>query len=147
MIFRSIILVNIILIIIGTSLKYFKLNKRSFAIKFLECFSFVNNNKILFKINPTTNREGQFKYIHGLRVVSIFWVLISHVYLFHPFPEFPEKISPVSRLIDVRTMVQYLSTHLIINAGLAVGTFYIIRLLTDFSKQFFNYYFFLLVVR
>ena len=116
-----------ILIIIGTLLGSFVSYKKLFVVQFFECFSFVKNNKLLFKINKNKAKEGQFKYIHGLRVISIFWVLTSHVYLFHPFPELRERVAPVLRVNDVRTIVQYFSTHLIVNAGLAVGTFFVIR--------------------
>lgn len=125
--FRAIIALNVILIIIGTLLDSYVTKKESLVIKLFLCYSFVKNNKLLFKINKNKAKEGQFKYIHGLRVISIFWVLISHVYLFHPFPELRERVAPVLRLNDVRSIVQLFPTHLIINAGLAVGTFYIIR--------------------
>ena len=118
---------NVSLIILGTLVSTYIPNNESFIVKLLTCFSFTKNNATLFKINKNKSREGQFKYIHGLRVISILWVLVSHVYLFHPFPELNERVAPVMRLVDVRHIVQYLSTHLIINAGLAVGTFYIIR--------------------
>ena len=121
------------MIILGTILDTYAPKSNSFVIRLFQCFSFIRNNKLLFRINKNKSKEGQFKYIHGLRVISIFWVVVSHVYLFHPFPELRERVAPVLRLNDVRVIVQYFSTHLIINAGLAVGTFYVIRFLFTYS--------------
>lgn len=71
-------------------------------------------------------RRYQFKFMHGMRAISIYWVVFAHIYLGHPFLELEDKVSPILSLDRSSRLVRHLSTHLVMNAGFAVATFFVI---------------------
>jgi hypothetical protein len=54
--------------------------------KFFICFSFTTNSKKLFTITESDpkNNENELKFLHGLRVLSILWVILCHTTNFAP---------------------------------------------------------------
>ena len=48
-------------------------------VKFFLCFSLLRNSRAVFKTDAT---PGTVTSLFGLRVLSIFWVMLGHVYAF-----------------------------------------------------------------
>lgn len=120
-------------------------NCKTILIETLRCFSFVDNTNALFKIkrnklndqsetsdsrSPGSERS-QLRFVHGLRVFSIYWILIAHVFLFYPMLNVDDRVSPVHSMNRSKEVIGNIFTHLIVNAGLAVETFFLIRQFND----------------
>ncbi|UXI18260.1 hypothetical protein NH340_JMT04203 [Sarcoptes scabiei] len=143
-----ILLGHIGLVIIGTLIGLFirsERNCKTILIETLRCFSFVDNTNALFKIkrnklndqsetsdsrSPGSERS-QLRFVHGLRVFSIYWILIAHVFLFYPMLNVDDRVSPVHSMNRSKEVIGNIFTHLIVNAGLAVETFFLIRQFND----------------
>lgn len=154
--FRVIIAVHCVLALLGTLISWLAPQSTSLPLVLLSSFSIWANSRILFHINKS-NKEAatlehprrQFKFIHGLRVISIYWVVYAHVFLFHPFLELHNRVSPAQNLDHRKAMASNPLSHIIANGGLAVGTFFVISgaltiysILPVFKKNpinFFNY--------
>lgn len=134
--YSVILLAQTLLVFVGTIFCYSKKNSENIKseskiITFIRCFSWVENTKSLFKINNDSGNKSESKvelrFIHGIRVLSIYWILVAHVFLFYPFLNLNNRVSPVRSLGNRLEVIRNLFTHFIVNAGLAVETFFLIR--------------------
>lgn len=121
---RMILVIHIVLVSIGTLVP---IGATGNFLKLLSCFSAIENTRILFQVNEQSNDHRQYRFMHGIRVFSIYWVVFAHVLLFHPFLELPDRVSPVSTLTNKDKIIRNPMSHFIVNAGLAVGTFFLLR--------------------
>ena len=53
--------------------------KESFCVKISQCFSIYKNFKKIFHVS---NDENQLSCLHGIRVLSLAWVILGHSYVF-----------------------------------------------------------------
>ena len=79
MFFRAIFGVFGLLLIAGTVHHYFgKTKGQSKLVKFMMGFSIVQNYRGLLKMS--TPSKGQIQCLHGIRVISMSWVVLCHTY-------------------------------------------------------------------
>ncbi|RZF47020.1 hypothetical protein LSTR_LSTR013811 [Laodelphax striatellus] len=63
---------------------YFNVKTNGTFVSILECFSFYENGKSLFR---TTSPDKPLAVLHGLRALSAFWIVVAHhFYISHIFP-------------------------------------------------------------
>ena len=80
---------------------------------FLLCFSFINNTK---KLLNTKTAKGPLACLNGLRVVSMWWVIQGHVYLFSQMNS--------NNLVYASTVRQRFTFQAILNGDFSVDTFF-----------------------
>ncbi|KAH7640749.1 hypothetical protein HUG17_8218 [Dermatophagoides farinae] len=124
---------HLFLVAIGTIMELFikGIESNEGMLGILICFSLIENTRTLFRISRSKHHEStgektQFKFIHGLRVLSIYWVVLAHVLLFHPFTQYDDLVPPVHSLNTRFSIIQNVFAHFVVNAGLAVETFFFI---------------------
>lgn len=130
---RTIFFGHLFLVAIGTIMELFikGIESNEGMLGILICFSLIENTRTLFRISRSKHHEStgektQFKFIHGLRVLSIYWVVLAHVLLFHPFTQYDDLVPPVHSLNTRFSIIQNVFAHFVVNAGLAVETFFFI---------------------
>lgn len=65
-------MIILLIVVISTGIEYFKDPIDSTIIK---SFSLISNGKKVFSYS---NREGQMLCLNGLRVISLFWIILLH---------------------------------------------------------------------
>ena len=88
-------------------------NKSNKLKEFLLCFSFINNTK---KLLSTRTAKGPLACLNGMRVVSMWWVIQGHVYLFSQ--------SNSNNVVYARTVIQRFTFQAILNGAYSVDTFF-----------------------
>lgn len=130
---RTIFLGHLLLLLIATIMELFVKRTESTRgmLEILNCFSLIENARTLFRISRSKQHESngektQFKFIHGLRVLSIYWIVLAHVFLFYPFIRYEDLVSPIHSVNTRFSIIRNIFAHFIVNAGLAVETFFFI---------------------
>lgn len=100
----------------------FKANQKAnlTVIKFLSCWSLVKNSSILFNVHTTASNHRLLP-IHGIRVLTLAWILYSHTYLFGGFYH---VLWLYRRLTSVIELPSHLWFQPIFNAWMLVDTFF-----------------------
>jgi hypothetical protein len=124
---RSLIALTSVLLIIGTLIDIFSTSDMS-LIRLIVCFSIIRNTKLLFKISDIKKTNNlELKFIHGLRVLSTLWIIIGHSVGFTCVPMLM-KISPFTGYPeDGIEILKTVIFQYIVNGGLSVQIFFIIR--------------------
>ena len=81
--------------------------------EFLLCFSFTNNTK---KLLSTRTAKGPLACLNGMRVISMWWVIQGHVYLFSQ--------TNSNNVVYARTVIQRFTFQPILNGAYSVDTFF-----------------------
>jgi hypothetical protein len=84
---------------------------------FLAEFSALKNLRRIFTIEQKNNNES-YPFINGIRVLSLFWVIIGHSFVF--------AIIYTSNALDVITWTRNVATQLIYSAEFSVDTFFVL---------------------
>lgn len=63
--------------------KGISLKSESLPVKILHCFSFLNNSRKLLSMKAATSGDN-FGCIHGMRFLSMCWVVLGHLFLIGP---------------------------------------------------------------
>ena len=62
------------------------------------CFSFTTNAKKVLTIVESSG-ENELKFLHGLRVMSIFWVILCHTTNFAPLGLYDQPM--IAGILDI----------------------------------------------
>ncbi|GBN65246.1 Nose resistant to fluoxetine protein 6 [Araneus ventricosus] len=89
---------------------------KGFAIKCLLCFSFYTNTMRLLKRDDS---KDSIKIFHGMRVITILWVILNHTYFY-------TNLQAFSGLLNAREFGRQKAFQLIANGFLNVETFFFI---------------------
>ena len=82
---------------------------------------------MLFRIHRRKKRDVKFEFIHGMRVIGMFWVILAHVSSLLNV-SLTMVISPVARYPkDAIDLGKTLIVQLMFGGALAVHMFFIIR--------------------
>ncbi|CAF3429991.1 unnamed protein product [Rotaria socialis] len=81
----------------------------------LEEFSAIRTIRHIFMMNKTKS-DNTFEFIDGIRVLSLFWVILGH--------SFGSAIYYTSNLFDLAVSTRNIAMQLIVNGGFAVDTFF-----------------------
>ncbi|XP_046547018.1 nose resistant to fluoxetine protein 6-like isoform X1 [Haliotis rubra] len=84
--------------------------------RLLLCFSFSRNTE---KIFDTSRKEGSLRCIHGIRVLSMAWVILGHIIVY-------TRGVTDENVTEVLKKVKDFSMQAVVNASLAVDTFFLI---------------------
>ena len=88
-----------------------------------DSFSVVKNTKKLF--NLETESEPKLHFIHGMRVLTMIWVIICHTYTFGT--QFLTAIGSIRIEHEIRPLSRTLSMQFILNGWFSVETFFFLR--------------------
>ncbi|XP_022806962.1 nose resistant to fluoxetine protein 6-like [Stylophora pistillata] len=84
--------------------------------RFFMCFSLVKNTSF---ITDTSNSPGNFTSLHGMRVLSMWWVILGHCY-------FMLQFSPVTNLLSLKELFQRFTFQAVQNSSFSVDTFFVL---------------------
>lgn len=74
--------VNVLLLILSTTFDHYvkkKNIKRTIVVKILSAFSVTRNTNILLYVTRNTQSEAYtYRFLHGLRFFSLFWIVLGH---------------------------------------------------------------------
>lgn len=99
-----------------------KVNKSALLI-ICDSFSIMKNTSKLF--NLQTESEPKLHFIHGIRVLTMIWVIICHTYTFGT--QFLTAIGSVRIEHEIRPLSRTLSMQFILNGWFSVETFFFLR--------------------
>ncbi|KAL1423817.1 hypothetical protein MTO96_003734 [Rhipicephalus appendiculatus] len=83
----------------------------------LEAFSAYSNGR---KILSTKTNDRSLRCLHGIRFISMLWVMLGHVY-------FSRNNSIVSGAIRAKGLGKDVAFQVVLNASLSVDTFFLLR--------------------
>ncbi|CAF3744244.1 unnamed protein product [Rotaria sp. Silwood1] len=86
-------------------------------IVFMREFSAIRTLQHIFKINKKEN-ENSFTFLNGIRVLSLFWVILGHTFVFGIFY--------TSNIIDMLTNTRNFAFQLITSGVFSVDTFFLL---------------------
>lgn len=126
--------VLILVLIIGTLLDitsqkkedYFSDQKQNFGLmkKVFLCFSLNINTKKLFHIDKSTKT---LKAMHGIRVLSLLWIIVCHSYLY-------VDTQSISGIYSYKELFRNFNFQFVVNGTLSVDTFFFLSgLLVSYS--------------
>lgn len=87
------------------------------TIKLLTCFSLYCNSKAIFSTHVP---DGSITSIHGIRVLSLAWVILGHLYVFVEFSSQPDN------LLNMVSIIHRFTFMPISNAYVSVDTFFLL---------------------
>ncbi|GFU02341.1 nose resistant to fluoxetine protein 6 [Nephila pilipes] len=90
-------------------------SNNSIAKKILLCFSAIENGK---KILNTKTSEDQLLSVHGIRFLSLTWVILGHTYI--------SSISVIGNRIDVLKEMDSVSFQVLLQAPFSVDSFFLL---------------------
>lgn len=92
-------------------------NKLNFDL--LKCFSMISNGRKIFKCRKNNKSTDIIECIHGIRVLSIIWIVYSHSYLGLSGIPHMNSIYSFQWVKNILSMILY-------NGSVAVDTFFLI---------------------
>ena len=96
---------------------------KNFFFILTDSFSMVKNSSKLF--NLETESEPKLHFIHGMRVLTMIWVIVCHTYTFGT--QFLTAIGSVRIEHEIRPLSRTLSMQFILNGWFSVETFFFLR--------------------
>ncbi|CAF2129145.1 unnamed protein product [Rotaria magnacalcarata] len=106
---------NVSLTLVNQSLE--SLAKKMPFIMFLREFSAICTLRYIFKINKN-EKENSFTFLNGIRVLSLFWVILGH--------SFGSTMFYTSNIVDMAAATRNIAVQLITNGIFGVDTFFLI---------------------
>lgn len=97
--------------------------KKNFFFILTDSFSMVKNSSKLF--NLETESEPKLHFIHGMRVLTMIWVIVCHTYTFGT--QFLTAIGSVRIEHEIRPLSRTLSMQFVLNGWFSVETFFFLR--------------------
>ena len=107
----------IIICIIGTILEYFanENTKSSNFGKFLLCFSFLANGKMLLlrkNQEKKLDKSDNLEILTGIRVLSVGWIIVLHVYKYYLLiPALSNELSANDFVSDIHHLIAYVGAY------------------------------------
>lgn len=95
----------------------------NFFLTLCDSFSIVKNTSKLFSLK--TESEPKLHFIHGMRVLTMIWVIICHTYTFGT--QFLTAIGSIRIEHEIRPLSRTLSMQFILNGWFSVETFFFLR--------------------
>ena len=86
-------------------------------VAFLAEFSAIRTLRRIFTISQTENK-GTFAFLNGLRVLSLFWIILGH--------SFSSGIYYASNIIDMQAARRNIVVHVMTSGAFAVDTFFVV---------------------
>lgn len=84
----------------------------------LSAFSVYTNGQKLFDRRPTTGNGDQLSCVHGIRVLSIVWVVLGHSYMMM-------ALGPLTNALEIVTWIRSLRSMFLLSATVSVDTFFL----------------------
>ncbi|GFU13155.1 nose resistant to fluoxetine protein 6 [Nephila pilipes] len=82
---------------------------------FLNCFCWFTNGE---KLINTSNTEGQLPCLHGIRFLSMTWVMFCHVYSF--------SFAYIKNTTEALTMADHWTFEIVLNGSYSVDSFFVL---------------------
>ncbi|KAJ8956800.1 hypothetical protein NQ318_014214, partial [Aromia moschata] len=112
-----ILLLFLVIVVISTAYDLYSNNQISVTkYELLVAFSAYSNGKKLFSI---TNNSTELSCLNGIRVLSMIWVVVGHMFMMM-------ILSPLFNLIDGVNFTNSLRSMLIVSGTLSVDTFFVV---------------------
>ncbi|GIY74671.1 nose resistant to fluoxetine protein 6 [Caerostris extrusa] len=102
---------------LGLSSVSFQKKKKEYPImkRILLCFSAIENGQ---KILNTNTSEGQLRSVHGIRFLSLTWVILGHTYI--------SSMNMIGNRIDVLKEIDSVPFQVLLQAPFAVDSFFLL---------------------
>ncbi|KFM60148.1 Nose resistant to fluoxetine protein 6, partial [Stegodyphus mimosarum] len=95
-----------------------KMNLEHKGFQALLAFSLLTNFKKLFYVKSSSD---SLLFLHGIRALSMFWVVLGHTYIFHS-----RSVFMFENTLDFKTSMSTFLSQTIVNGALVVDTFFFI---------------------